>query len=77
MLDERRPTLSVEQALERILATVHVLEPERVGLLEAAGRVLAETVSADRDIPPLANSAMDGYAVCGADVARVPARLRR
>jgi molybdopterin molybdotransferase len=76
MLDERRPTLSVEQALERILATVHVLEPERVGLLEAAGRVLAETVSADRDIPPLANSAMDGYAVCGADVARVPARLR-
>ena len=39
---ERRPVLSVEEALERILATVHVLEPERVPLLEAAGRILAE-----------------------------------
>ena len=76
MPDERRPVLSVEQALERILATVHVLEPERVGLLEAAGRVLAETVSANRDIPPLANSAMDGYAVRAADLVPPPARLR-
>jgi len=76
MPDERRPTLSVEQALERILATVHVLEPERVGLLEAAGRVLAETVSAGRDIPPLANSAMDGYAVQAADLVQPPVRLR-
>ncbi len=76
MQDERRPVLSVEEALERILATVRVLEPERVPILEALGRVLAEAVVADRDIPPLANSAMDGYAVRAADVARVPARLR-
>jgi len=74
--DERRPVLSVEQALERILATVHVLEPECVGLLEAAGRVLAERIVADRDIPPLANSAMDGYAVQAADLVQPPARLR-
>ncbi|MBL7062752.1 MAG: molybdopterin molybdotransferase MoeA [Anaerolineae bacterium] len=67
--EHRRPVLSVEEALERILATVCVLEPERVPLLEAAGRVLAEAVTADRDIPPLANSAMDGYAVRGADLA--------
>ncbi len=66
---ERRPVLSVEEALERILATVRVLESEHVSLLEAAGRVLAEEVTADRDIPPLTNSAMDGYAVRGADVA--------
>ncbi len=76
MRDERRPVLSVEEALERILATVQVLESERVPLLEALGRVLAEEVTADRDIPPLPNSAMDGYAVRAADVARVPARLR-
>ena len=69
MPDERRPVLSVEEALERILATVRLLKPERVGLLEAAGRVLAEEVTADRDIPPLTNSAMDGYAVRGADLA--------
>ncbi len=76
MTDERRPILSVEEALEQILATVRVLEPERVPILEALGRVLAEEVAADRDIPPLPNSAMDGYAVRAADVARVPARLR-
>jgi len=66
----------VEEALERILDTVQVLEPERVPLLEALDRVLAEPVTAGRDIPPLANSAMDGYAVLGSDVAQVPARLR-
>jgi len=80
MPDERRPVLGVEEALARILATVRVLEPERVGLLDAAGRVLAGIVTADREIPPLTNSAMDGYAVRGADVARVeegrPARLQ-
>jgi molybdopterin molybdotransferase len=74
--DERRPVLSVEQALERILATVHVLESEQVPLLEAAGRVLAEEIAADRDIPPLTNSAMDGYAVRGADLTQPPTRLR-
>lgn len=76
MRDARRPTLSVEEALERILATVRVLEPERVPLLAAVGRVLAESVAADRDIPPLTNSAMDGYAVRGEDLAQTPARLR-
>jgi len=80
MPEERRPVLSVEEARARILDTVHALEPERVGLLEAGGRVLAEAVTADRDIPPLTNSAMDGYAVRGADVADAregaPIRLR-
>jgi molybdopterin molybdotransferase len=76
--DERRPVLSVEEALERILATVRVLEPERVDLLQVAGRVLAESIATDRDIPPLTNSAMDGYAVCGIDLvdAQPPVRLR-
>jgi len=68
--------LSVEEALERILGAVHVLGPERVDLLKAVGRVLAEPVLADRDIPPLTNAAMDGYALRGADVAQAPARLR-
>jgi molybdopterin molybdotransferase len=76
MTDERRPVLSVEEALAHVLATVRVLESECVPLLEAAGRVLAEPIAADRDIPPLANSAMDGYAVRGADLAQVPVRLR-
>ncbi|MDW8068802.1 MAG: molybdopterin molybdotransferase MoeA [Anaerolineae bacterium] len=76
MQGERRPVLSVEEALEQILATVRVLEPERVPILEALGRVLAEEVVADRSIPPLANAAMDGYAVRTGDVAQIPTRLR-
>ena len=76
MSDQRRPVLSVEEARERILATVRILEPERVSLLQAAGRVLAEEVTSERDIPPLDNSAMDGYAVRGADVSQASARLQ-
>jgi molybdopterin molybdotransferase len=60
--------MSVEEAQEHILSTVDVLEPEHVPLLEAAGRVLAEAIAADRDIPPVTNAAMDGYAVRGADM---------
>jgi molybdopterin molybdotransferase len=75
--DERRPVLSVEAALDHILAAVRVLDPERVPLLQAGGRVLVEPVAADRDIPPLTNSAMDGYAVRSADLAgnQAPAQL--
>ncbi len=77
MDDRRRDVLSVEQALSRILAAVHVLDTERVPLLDAVGRVLSALVTADRDIPPAANSAMDGFAVQGADVTKAnPVRLR-
>ena len=77
---ELYPMLSVEDALARVLAAFAPLPPERVPLLEALGRVLAEDVYADMDIPPLANTAMDGYAVQAADTAgaspQQPARLR-
>jgi molybdopterin molybdotransferase len=73
------PMLSVEEALERILGVFHPLEPEPVPILEALGRVLAEDVYADADIPPYANSSMDGYAVLAADTAgasrQSPSRL--
>ena len=60
--------LSVEEALERILAHFHVLESEERPLLNALGQVLAEDATARHDIPPLDNSAMDGYAVQAASV---------
>jgi molybdopterin molybdotransferase len=59
--------ISVEEALERILAYVDVLGPEERPLLEALGQVLAEDVAAEFDIPPLDNTAMDGYAVRAED----------
>lgn len=59
--------LTVEQALEAILSRVPVLTTERVDVVGALGRVLAEPVRATRTIPPWANSSMDGYAVRAAD----------
>jgi molybdopterin molybdotransferase len=77
---ELYPMLSVEEAQAHVLRAFSVLEPERVPVLEALGRVLAEDVYAEIDIPPHANSAMDGYAVIAADVAdagpETPVRLR-
>ena len=55
--------LSVEEALERILKVFHVLEPEDKPILAALGQVLAGEVVSRFDIPPLDNSAMDGFAV--------------
>ncbi len=72
--------LSIEQALEQVLNAFHPLEPERVDIVEALDRVLAEDIHADVDIPPHSNSSMDGYAVLANDTAgastETPARLR-
>ncbi len=59
--------ISVEEALERILSYVTLLEPEERPILDALGQVVAEDVVSDIDIPPLDNTAMDGYAVRAAD----------
>ena len=71
--------ISVEEALAEILSHVHPLGSERVPILDALGRVLAEEIVADTNIPPFDNSGMDGYAVRGADVAEAtpgsPVRL--
>ena len=61
------PMLSLEEAQERVLAAFEPLSAEYVGLLEAVGRIIAEDVAADVDIPPHDNSSMDGYAVHAAD----------
>jgi molybdopterin molybdotransferase len=78
MVSELYPVLSVEEALERVLGFFDLLEPERVPILEALGRILAEDIRADVDIPPYTNSAMDGYAVQAADtVGATPESPRR
>ncbi|HYK98460.1 MAG TPA: gephyrin-like molybdotransferase Glp [Candidatus Acidoferrales bacterium] len=68
-------TLSVDEALERVLARITPLDPVEMSLLDALGAVLAENAVADRDVPPFRNSAMDGYAVRGSDVKEAGARL--
>ena len=61
--------ISVDEARDRILAFFDRLPAERKPLLDALGQVLAEDIVAPFDIPPLDNTAMDGYAVRAADTA--------
>ena len=74
------PMLAVEEARRRILERFHPLNPESIPILDALDRVLAEDIISDMDIPPLANTAMDGYAVRVEDTvnasAENPARLK-
>jgi molybdopterin molybdotransferase len=55
--------LSVEEALDKILSFVTVLEAEEKPILDCLGQVLAEDIYASFDVPLSDNSAMDGYAV--------------
>ena len=60
--------LSVEEARERILARARLTDHEELPLLEAAGRVpTVARVTATVDVPPFANSSMDGFALRAAD----------
>ncbi len=49
---------------------------EEVELLQSAGRILAESIAADRDIPPFPRSTRDGFAVRARDLSNLPAKLR-
>ena len=72
--------LSVEEAYERIMACFSPLESEDQPILRALGQVLAEDAISPFRIPPLDNSAMDGYALRHQDIAGAgpnsPVRLK-
>jgi molybdopterin molybdotransferase len=72
--------ISVEDARAYILKHFAPLEAERVDLLDALNRVLAEDVRSEMNVPPFNNSAMDGYAMRADDIAHAsranPATLR-
>lgn len=70
--------LSFEDARRAVEEQASQIVPggsETVNLLHAAGRVLAEPISADRDIPPFPRATRDGYAVRAIDLAKLPATL--
>jgi molybdopterin molybdotransferase len=67
--------LTVEEARQRILAPFSPLQAEQVSLPQSLGRVLATDVRSRRTQPPVAVSAMDGYAVRAEDVADAPVTL--
>ena len=68
--------ISEHEAREYVLGRCVVGEVVEVSIAESIGAVLAEAVVAAEDVPPFANSAVDGYAVRAADTADVPTRLR-
>jgi molybdopterin molybdotransferase len=66
--------LELEQAVEKILASLPAPKNEIVPLADACGRIAAEKILATIDLPPFDNSSMDGYAVRAQDVAAASAQ---
>src|ERR1700761_9389891 len=63
------PMMSVDEAVAIIASRVRpIAETERVGLVEADGRILAGDVAAPLPLPPFMNSAVDGYAVAAGEL---------
>ena len=73
----RSSLLSVDAALDRMLASLSPTMPMRQLLTDALGKILAEDIHAKLTLPPHDVSAMDGYAVRADDVANCPATLTR
>ena len=72
--------LNVDAALEQILSQIAPLSTETVEITAALNRVLAHDIRAEENLPPFANSSMDGFALLAADLKNVttetPAHLR-
>lgn len=68
--------ISVAEAIQIVREQTPALPAVRISLDDALGRVLAEDIVADSDLPPFDRSQMDGYALRAADVKEVPVRLK-
>lgn len=61
------PMVQVSEALDAIFERAHPLGQETIDLLHARGRILAQNIVADADLPGLPRSSVDGYAVIAGD----------
>jgi molybdopterin molybdotransferase len=68
--------ISISEAIQIVIAQTAQLRAEEIPIDLSRGRILAEDIVADTDLPPFDRAQMDGYAVRAADVVQVPARLR-
>ncbi|HEX8368294.1 MAG TPA: gephyrin-like molybdotransferase Glp [Pyrinomonadaceae bacterium] len=68
--------IPISEALEIIKRETFALEAETVGLEKSVGRVLAEEIRADTDLPPFDRSQMDGFAVQAKDAKDAPVKLK-
>ena len=60
--------LSVEDAREKILSKFEILNPTQINILDSVGSIVSEDIISEINVPPLDNSAMDGYAVIKDDL---------
>jgi len=67
-----RSAIPFDDAQRRIVESCAPLATERVALRDAAGRIAAATLEAREDLVPFARSAMDGFAMCAADLIGLP-----
>ena len=68
--------ITVDKAFQIVMEKADVIERvEIVGFNSANGRVIAEDIFSDIDIPPFNKSSMDGYAVISSDLKTVPVEL--
>ncbi|MBA2493147.1 MAG: molybdopterin molybdenumtransferase MoeA, partial [Acidobacteria bacterium] len=68
--------IPISKAIEIIKRETFLLKAETIDLSNSSGRVLAEEVCADMDLPPFNRSQMDGFAVRAKDTKNAPARLK-
>lgn len=68
--------IPVAEAIQIVRNETAPLPSERVPVSRALGRILAQDIVADSDLPPFNRAQMDGYAVRAADVQETPVRLR-
>ena len=68
--------ISISEALKIVERETFTLHNEIIGLENSIGRVLAENITADMDLPPFDRSQMDGFAVKSDNVKNTPAKLR-
>jgi molybdopterin molybdotransferase len=77
MIDANQRMLSVEEAISKVKVGVQQVSSEQVALPDALGRVLACDVYSRLTHPPVAVSAMDGYAVQARDLSNFPVTLKQ
>ena len=68
--------ITISEALKIISDQTFPLDEETVELADTVGRILAEDIFADMDLPPFDRSQMDGFAVKVSDVENAPAKLK-
>ncbi len=68
--------ISITEAKKLVEKEIFELKSETVKLRHCQGRILAQTICSDMDMPPFDRSQMDGFAVKSEDVAKTPAKLK-